>query len=122
MVELAKRHSENDLPEKLGRNDGNATAPAGNFYVGAEPQFDVMRKIVACENYEAELQRQLERSANWSSAPPAPVKKSHKRRHRSSRRDVTKQSLEIEVNNGDCNEEEMHSPASGSSESVRKLI
>lgn len=108
-VELAKQDAYDNMH---GQQEGD------NFYSEAEPQFDVMRKITTSENYEAELQRQLERSANWSTAPPT-VKKSHKRRHRSSKRESSKQRLDIQVNGEEGNEEDMLSPASGSSESVR---
>ncbi|CAL8106512.1 unnamed protein product [Orchesella dallaii] len=84
-----------------------------NLIMSAEPQFDVMRKITVSENYEPELQRQLERSANWSSTPPT-MKKTHKRRHRTSKHSSTKQPLDIDVAGGDY-EEELHSPASESS-------
>ncbi|ODM91333.1 hypothetical protein Ocin01_15349, partial [Orchesella cincta] len=84
-----------------------------NLIMSAEPQFDVMRKITVSENYEPELQRQLERSANWSSTPPT-VKKTHKRRHRSSKHSSAKQPLDFDVANEDY-EEELHSPASESS-------
>lgn len=104
--------------------DSSHTNNMGNFIMTcAEPQFDVMRKIVVSENYEPELQRQLERSANWSSTPPTTKSRGHKRRGRSSRRGdhYGKQLLEVEVdvdvsNGTDFTEEaELHSPASESS-------